>query len=410
MARFIKIPNVIKTFGNSMYPLLLDGDVLYLKKVSFSGIKTNDIITVRERDHYYTHRVIFKAKNYLVTKGDNAFHTDTRVHPHNIVGMVENVKRGKDIFNPEQLYLMQSSLYFSEIINIKNELELNRIGLVFLKGLPLHLYFEKAHPRRLYADCDILIKRQDFPKVKAVLKGFGYKKAKTDLSEEHQKLKGKESEISYYKRLNGFYVTFDIHFEIVFLMTQLGELNLLYPQTVIDSLTEEFISKKRTIRVSGENFPILSKDHLSVYLCLHLFHHNFKGAYRYDFIDTILKKDNPSPKELIKVIKKYRLDNFVYPCLMLLRKYYLTPLPKTLIASIKPSGVLSSYIEKNLLKTDILNEGDRIGGGIRRFSIIFFLSPYPIYKKLFIFTNPEVLYSIFWVMEKKLLGLFKPYE
>jgi signal peptidase I len=408
MGKLLKIPKVIKTFGDSMYPLLLDKDILYLKKITFSSIKVNDIITIREKGYYFTHRVIYKGQNYLLTKGDNNPIMDKKVYPKNIVGIVENVKRQGNMFNPEQLYLFQSTTYFGEIVKIKNILEKNQIEMVFLKGLPLHLYFEKAHPKRLYADCDILIKPKDFPKVKKLLSKFGYRKIEDSLSQEHKKLKNKESEISFMKTLNGFHVVFDVHFEIVFLMTQLGELNFLYPQNKINLLTEEFMSDKRIIKVLGEDFPILSQTNLIIYLCLHLFHHNFTGVYRYDFIDKIIRTDRPDYKRITETVKKYSLQNFIYPCFILLSKYYQTPLDKKIVSSIKPGKSVLSFIKKNIVNMDIFGQGKRIESGVKRFKMIFFLSPYPIYKKVLVFFNKEVLYSVFWVFYKR-LKLFKPF-
>ena len=402
MGKLIKIPMVIKTFGNSMFPLLLDGDVLYLKKIKFGKIRVNDIITVKNKNNYFTHRVIYKGNNFLVTKGDNNHETDSKVYPKDIVGIVENVKRQGNIFNPEQIYLLQSSLYFAEIVKIKNILEKNKIEHVFLKGLPLHLYFEKTHPRRIYADCDILIRPEDFPKIRTILKKFGYKKIEDSLSEKHKEIKNKESEISFAKLMNGFHVVFDIHFEIVFMMTQLGELNALYPQEMINSLTDDLIKEKRTINVQNENFPILSATHLPLYLCLHLFHHNFIGPYRYDFINTVIGKNKLDEKKAIEIIKKYRLENFVYPCLFLLKKYYQGPISNNILNSLKPPENTYKFIKENILNVDILNEEERIGSGIKRFKMIFFLSPFPFYRKVLVFLNKEVLYSVFWVLYRKI--------
>ena len=149
MGKLIKIPMVIKTFGNSMYPLLLDGDILYLKKVKFSKIKVNDIITAKDSSRYFTHRVIYKGKNYLITKGDNNSVTDSRVYAKDIIGIVETVKRQGNILNSEQIYLLQSSLYFQEIIKIKNILEKDNIEMLFLKGSP-YIYTLKKRIREEY--------------------------------------------------------------------------------------------------------------------------------------------------------------------------------------------------------------------------------------------------------------------
>lgn len=406
MQKLPKIPNVIKTFGNSMFPLLLDGDILYLKKINFSKIKTNDIITAKDKDHYFTHRVIYKTSKYFLTKGDNSPYVDKKTRSTDFFRIVDRVKRQGKIFYPEQIYLIQSSLYFQEIVKIKHILENQNLEMVFLKGLPIHLYFEDAHPRRLYADCDILIKRKDFMKLKIILQKQGYKKIEDSLSKQHKNMKNKESEISFSKIMNGFNVTFDVHFEIVFMMTQLGELNSLYPQKMIDSLTKEFMEKKMTIKVRDEIFPILSIENLIIYLCLHLFHHNFLGSYRYELIDKIIRKNKSKDNLVTDVIDRHKLNSFVYPCFMLLKKYYISPIPKKILKDIKPKEAsVLDFIKDNLLNLNIFDQENRISSGVNRFKIIFYLSPIPIARRVFVFLNPEVIYSIFWVLSRKLDGI-----
>ena len=402
MGKLIKLPMIIKTFGDSMYPLLIDGDVLYLKRINFSQTKVNDIITVKNSTKYFTHRIIYKGKDYLITKGDGNHFFDKKVLPKNVIGIVKKVKRQNIILNTEQIYLLQSTVYFKEIIKIKKILEKNKIEIVFLKGLPLHLYYEETHPKRIYADCDILIYPKDFPKVKSLLKKFGYKKLEDDLSDYHKKLKGKDSEISFIKVLNGFHVVFDIHFEIVFMMTQLGELNHLYPQRKIYQLSKEFMEDKKIINIMGESFPILSTTNLIIYLCLHLFHHNFKGAYRLELISKIIGKGKIDYSEMKLTVKKYNLQNFIFPCFLLLNKYYKTKIDEKFLNEIKPDKKALSYIKKEVLNSDIFNEEERIGSGVKRFKMIFFLSPNPLFKKLFVFLNSEVIYSVLWVFYKRL--------
>ena len=102
-------------------------------------------------------------------------------------------------------------------------------------------------------------------------------------------MKDKESELAYYKIINGFMVTFDLHLEVVFMMTQLGRLEALYPQHLIDELTSEFLKGKRKIIIHGSRFSILSSIHLVLYLALHFFHHNYRGAFRLDFLDKVIR-------------------------------------------------------------------------------------------------------------------------
>lgn len=239
-----KQPFPLISVGESMIPLLYPQDKVYLQSVVFSAIKVNDIVAFKKNGQLICHRVIYKGKNYLIAKGDNGFQIDGKIKPKNILGKIEEVKRGGKIFNLNFLYLIQSTLYFQEIVKIKNELDRKKINYVFLKGLPLHLYYEGDHPKRLYADCDVLVNKNNFIAAEKILLNKGYQKAQTALTKTHQQLKEKEIENAYVKTIGGFPVVFDLHLEVVFMMTQLGKLNALYPQSLIDQLTNEFLKTK----------------------------------------------------------------------------------------------------------------------------------------------------------------------
>ncbi len=397
MAKLIKIPMVIKTFGNSMYPLLLDGDVLYLKKIKFSKIRVNDLITVRNKNNYFTHRVIYKGKNYLITRGDNNPLIDGMIYAKNIVGIVEKVKRQGNIFNPEQIYLLQSSLYFAEIVKIKNILEENKIEHVFLKGLPLHLYFEKTHPRRLYADCDILISKLHYSKAISILKHMGFKRGGGQksiiLSKDKKTLLNDIGEITYYKFIKGFPIFLDIHLETVFITVNTGNRKYLYPNQLIENFTDKLLREKKQVKIQNELFPILSNENLLIYLCLHIFHHNLLGIYRYELVSKVIEKNNINYDSVLKTVNHYKLNNFIYPIMLLLIKYYGSRLPRSFMKSIKP-GALNDYIIKRIfLKTGIFDNKEEKGSG-KRFMKIFLLSPTPLYRRTLIFANPFVIKKV----------------
>ena len=391
----------IKTFGSSMMPLLRDGDVVFIKKIKFQKIKVNDIICIAKNGKIFTHRVIYKTKGYVITKGDNNNISDGKVYSRNILGTVYQIKRNGEVFSIETLYLMQSTLYFQEIITLKSKLEKERIDFIFLKGLPLHLYFEKHHPKRIYADCDILIKGEDLHKVSSILNSLGYGLLDTSISKWQKKLKGKDIELSFYKTINNFTVFFDIHLEVVFMMTQIGKLKEVYPQKLINSITWEFLRDKRNIEVNNEIFPILSTSNLFIYLTLHLYHHNFTGAYRFDFLAELIRKEPIDFREVSKILSKYRLENFVYPCFFLLNKYYNVKFPTSFLKSIEPKGIAMRFIRKNILSESIFDEKDRIGSGVKRFRNLFILSPNNIFEKIQIVLNPQILYAISWVIIRK---------
>lgn len=385
-----------------MSPLLLDEDVVYLKKIKFSSIKVNDIVTFRKNRVFQTHRVIYKAGKYLVTKGDNNLKADGKVFPKQIVGKVYKVKRAGKTFNPEDIYLFQSTLYFQEIVKIKRLFEEQKIDFVFLKGLPLHLYLENSYPRRIYADSDVLIDKKQFKKAKRILEKEGYKQNDTSLSKTQEKLKDKITEVSFYKNYNGIIVTFDVHAEPVFMMVQLGRLDALYPQRLIDRLTESFLQNKHGVKIQNEFFPILSPTHLSLYLALHFFHDNYRGAYKLELFSKVMSKYIKHASYLALLaeeIRDYKLENYLYPSFYLLKKYYLTALPSKFLNSIKP-------IEKTIKKqlgTNIFDLQTRFEAGRERFLNLFFYSPNSFLKRLTIVFNVQVIYMAFLIISRRIL-------
>jgi len=401
-----KIP--LKSQGQSMLPILQPNDTVYFKKIPFPKIKINDLIVFKKKNQLITHRVIYKTKKYLITKGDNNPNSDGKIYPKQILGKVYQIKRNGQIFKPETLYLIQSTHYFSEIVKIKNEFDKENINYVFLKGLPLHLYFEGSHPQRLYADCDVLVDKKDFEKAEKILFSFGYQKADTSLSSFQEKLQDKKVENAYWKMINGFSVVFDLHLEVVFMMTQIGKLEPLYPQKLIDKLTENFLKTKRKIKINNEEFLILNTCFLILYLSLHLFHHNFTGAFRYDFLDKVIRKNKLSInkwKDIALIINKYQLQNFIYPVFSLLKKYYQTLFPPFFLKTIKPTSFINFTNFINFKNLNIFNDEPRLKAGTRRFVYLFLLSPSPFWKKLLVFFNLQVVFAILLVGWKRIKSL-----
>ena len=305
----------LKSSGLSMFPILYDSDLVYYQKIKFSQIKINDLILIRKNKIFLTHRTIYKNNIYLITKGDNNPESDGKIYSRDILGKACQVKRSGKVVNPENIYLMQSTLYLQEIIEIKKAFNQAELDYLFLKGLPLHLFYEKTHPRRIYLDCDVLIDKNQLKTAIQILKRQGFKKIEKPLSQIQQKLKNKEVEFAYTKIINNFPVTFDLHLEPVFLMTELGELNELYPQKLLDQLTQELLNTKREIKINNNQFLILNSKFLILYLALHFFHHNYSGAFRLDFIDKVIRKSKLSKKQwgqLAMKIHEYHLQNYIY--------------------------------------------------------------------------------------------------
>jgi hypothetical protein len=309
---------------------------------------------------------------------------------------VYQVKRDGEIFDPEDIYLVQSTLYFREIVKIKKAFEKAGVDFVFLKGLPLHLYFEKTYPRRFYADCDLLINKQQLSIVDKVMKSNGYEKDDTVLLPTQKLFRSDKTELNYFKLVNNFYISFDIHLEPVFLMVQFNNLNALYPRRKIDALTQEFLSTKREVKILENSFPILAPENATLYLALHFFHGNYKEIDRLPLLFSVTKRlNNHDIAQLAKTIKEYSLENFTYQSFIIFQKYYPSSLPKKFLVSIKPQP---EKIQTRIMSLMQTRNSSRISNGIQRFRNIYYLSPQPGWKKVQVFFDVQILVTILWLL------------
>lgn len=396
----------IKAEGNSMLPVLMKDDVVYIRKKHFNSLKTDDIICCSKKGKSFIHRVIYLKKDhdgrtkYLVTKGDNSIKSDGKIFPANFIGLAYQIKRKNQIFGIDNLYLIQSSIYFQEIIRIKKAFEREKVDFVFLKGLPVHLYYEKKHPRRIYADCDILIAYKDLNKVTGIFSKNDYSiPSKTGFPVE-QFLEKDQTQYTFIKKVSFYRVIFDIHFRSVFMFSRLGKLKSLDHNRAIDDLTVKFLREKKWVKIQKDLFPMLNDEDNFLYFCLNIFHHNFKGVFRFDILNTLMDKKRLNYYRILDTVKLFNIQNYIYPVILLFEKYYPVKFPKNLLRKIKPEKRYLKYIYQNILNNKIYDDGPG-SIGIIRFKNLFFLSPVPLPKRLLVFFNPQVIYSVFWVMKKK---------
>lgn len=398
--KLLKIP----AFGNSMYPFFHSGDILFVQPIQIKNLAVNDFITFKNKNVFITHRVIYLSqnKNYIIAKGDRNLKHDGKVKPDQIIGKVIKVKRKGNVYTPDTIYQLQSFLYTQEIQKINTLFQKNSIDYVFLKGLPLHLYYEKKIPKRIYADCDILIEKNQLSKIYALLIKIGYKAHDDALSKGHKLLKNNENAINFYKNFHGLAITFDIHLEASFMMHQLGSLDGLYPQKLLDLFTKDLLLQKRIVKIDTTLYPILSSTHIIIYLALHLFHHNFQGYYRYDFLNTVLQKEKITMQNLIVCLQQYQLKSFVFPTFWLLWKHYKNSKAKQITESIAIPKQRLERLKAQIKTIDIFLDNSRMEGGVKRFYLLFHYSPQHILKKITVLLSLPVLHSIFWVGIKKL--------
>lgn len=94
-------PFELSVYGNSMAPLLNNGDKILVEPCIHNKLKPGDIIVYQKfSDHLTVHRIVditalSKTRFYCETKGDNNSHPDTyKVFSHEIIGII-NMKGRK---------------------------------------------------------------------------------------------------------------------------------------------------------------------------------------------------------------------------------------------------------------------------------------------------------------------------
>lgn len=375
----------IKAQGNSMYPLLQDGDTVEYRNVPFQTIKLNDIVLLYIKNIFITHRVIYKTKNTCITRGDNNKAADVTTQKGRILAKVIRFKRKGVWYGIQDVYLTQSALYLHEIQMVETVLKIQKIPHVFLKGVLVSLRYENTIPKRIYADCDVLVFRADAKRIYDIFKQLGYKSKES--------LSTTKPEISFVKMVNGVPVIFDVHFEPVFLMTQIEGMNLLYPSKQLDELGKHIITQGENKKIKGFNYSLCSVSDQILYLALHIFHHNFTDSMRYQLLDAVIRKGSREWGELANTIKEYKLEGYIYGVFVLLKKYFKTPIPSSFLTVIRPRSYML-YVTRYIIKyVNIFSQDSRMKAGIQRIFLIFLLSPEPFWKKLLLFIHPKVLYT-----------------
>lgn len=393
--------------GNSMYPLLHHRDTVEYIQTPFRYIKLNDIVLVYVNDILMTHRVLYIKKNTCITRGDNNATADTTVQRGRVLAKVVRFKRKGVWYGIQDVYLTQSAMYLQEIQKLETLLQLQKIPHVFLKGVLISLQYEGSIPKRIYADCDILVPHNSYVQIEKIFALLGYMPvslATTDSLPYFKRLE-QQPEVNFRKIAQGIPIIFDVHFEPIFLMSRLPALELLYPPKLLKSLGDTLISSSSLRKIKGFNYSLCSVSDQILYLALHIFHHNFTDSVRYQLMDAVIRRGLPpfdsaqgklprnDIQELIDTIKEYRLEGYVYGVFVLLKKYFKTPISPSFLRAIRPSR-FALYVTRFAIRhIDIFSQDSRVKAGIKRFILIFLLSPEPLWKKLFLFIHPEVLYT-----------------
>ena len=198
--------------------------------------------------------------------------------------------------------------------------------------------------------------------------------------------------MSFSKPAKDFFVVIDLHKEPAIGLTKVTEANKLLP---ISALTNYLFQHKRIIKINSVSYQILDNEALVVYLLIHFFHHNFKGAHRMTFIDNLIRNNKINWKEAEKIIDSLRLRGFIYPCILLLQKYHQTPFPKRFLEANKPGFVAEGFSKIVVLKTFPFDSSGREIEGAKRFIYLLFFSSNSLLTKFRVIFSKETLAYFF---------------
>jgi len=314
----------LKIKDQNMYPLLQMGDIATFKKTSFTLVKPNDLVLITRKNSPIVRRIILKNDEYCITKIDGGKMSDnTVITAHSIIYAISSVKRRSVTIDLYEGYAVQSSVYWHQILVLMDSFKKNHIDFVFLKGLPLHLYYEKNYPKHMYTDCDILVNPFSKNKLEGAFHEMGYVK-ENDSSPSFQRFaQHEEIELDFTRKVSGIIVRFDVHYSVSMSTVHFNGL-----RKKLGSLSKEMLMTKKYVSIDSKRFPLLKEDLLILYLLLHQVNHSWKDLKGAVFINTIVnsiakkRKGHIDWKVILDTAKKYSILNFIIPGLYLQKIYF----------------------------------------------------------------------------------------
>lgn len=95
--------------GNSMRPMIKQGDILVVKSTPSERVRIGDIVVFDTGQELCVHRLIMKYlrsnnRYIFVTKSDKTFKTDMPFTDKKLIGRVVNIQKGGVILNPDSIF------------------------------------------------------------------------------------------------------------------------------------------------------------------------------------------------------------------------------------------------------------------------------------------------------------------
>jgi signal peptidase I len=81
------------SIGDSMVPLIRPKDLISISRVDFKDIGLGSVVVFKQDEKIIGHRVVFRTKKWLLTKGDNTLVFDKKVFSGQVIGLIDKISR-----------------------------------------------------------------------------------------------------------------------------------------------------------------------------------------------------------------------------------------------------------------------------------------------------------------------------
>ena len=219
-------------------------------------------------------------------------------------------------------------LYEEFLGHVAQFFESNAIPFLIIKGPSMALEFYNPSPIRPYGDLDIVIRYQDYDKVKRHLGTMGFGVAQP----EKEIIRRKYFNSVEFCDLKNRGIAIDLHWDTVMISWN--------HEPFLTS--EEIWNNLRWYKTPQLKFSVLQPMHLIPYLCLHLsFHHQFGRLLTLCDLDLAVQKfaETGNWEKILALVVKSKIRKPVYYSLALCRTLLDSKIPEWVLGELRVGGL-----------------------------------------------------------------------
>ncbi|NOW02664.1 nucleotidyltransferase domain-containing protein [Clostridium beijerinckii] len=230
----------------------------------------------------------------------------------------------------------------NNVLGIIDDLKKHGIEIIVLKGIVLREFYTRPEFRTM-GDIDILIKRDDYDKVKSYLISIGYECIDEGKNEVHQGFTSKGR------------LEIEVHWNLI---------NNKYFHGNIEEFENNLWNNSIEIDINGVKTRMLSFNDFFFHMCLHMaVHAKFSGfglRQLYDLSVFIINRYNELDWDyLIKKSEQYKILKFTQGLILLCNKLFKIEVPSKILTNVISVKELDLLLE-NILRSGVHGKKEEI--------------------------------------------------